>query len=333
MEGKETAVLVGTLVVTLGVAAGGFFLLSSSPTSNSGNNPPTEGTPRAAENGTPAAPPVASGNGGGGNAAVLASLQATLPNAPVIAMDGSVTMVRLVKQLQNGFAQQNPSIATTYGIPDGRPNGSNKGLQALSEGRVALAATSRPLKAEQVAAGLVAIPVARDALAVVVGANNPFQGGLTTAQLRGIFNGSITNWNEVGGPNLPIRVLNRANASGTQELFKDVVLEGKDFPPNRPNYITWPRDETTPILRELGNNGISYTTVFQARGQSLVRIVPIDGMMPTDSANITSGRYPLSRFLYFASKREVTPNVRMFLEFALSPQGQQAVERAEFVPL
>ncbi|HAN46478.1 MAG TPA: phosphate ABC transporter substrate-binding protein [Cyanobacteria bacterium UBA8156] len=329
MEGKETAVLVGTLLVTLGVAGGGFFLLSSSPKPDAGGTNSANPSVVAPPNNETSSPPATTVKPDG----ALTGLQATLPNTPVVAMDGSVTMVRLVKQMQNSFSQQNPSIATTYGIPDGRPNGSNKGLQALAEGRVALAATSRPLKADQVAAGLVAIPVARDALAVVVGINNPFKGALTTAQLRGIFNGSITNWNQVGGPNLPIRVLNRANASGTQELFKDVILEGKDFPPNGTNYITWPRDETTPILRELGTNGISYTTVFQARGQSLVRIVPIDGMVPTDVANITNGRYPLSRFLYFAARREVTPNARTFLEFALSPQGQQAVERAEFIPL
>ncbi|MGQ9865323.1 MAG: phosphate ABC transporter substrate-binding protein [Pseudanabaenaceae cyanobacterium] len=332
MEEKEVAVLLGTLLVTLGVAGGGLLLLSSSPKPDAANSsavaPPTANPTSNDEVSTPPVTTTASPASG-----LLASLQATLPNTPVVAMDGSVTMVRLVKQLQNSFSQQNPSIATTYGIPDGRPNGSNKGLQALVEGRVALAATSRPLKADQVAAGLVAVPVARDALAVVVGINNPFKGELTTAQLRGIFSGIITNWNQVGGPNLPIRVLNRANASGTQEFFKDVILDGENFPPNRTNYITWPRDETTPIFRELGNNGISYTTVFQARGQSLIRIVPIDGMMPTDLANITSGRYPLSRFVYFAARREVTPNTRVFLEFALSPQGQQAVERAEFIPL
>ncbi|NJK35283.1 MAG: phosphate ABC transporter substrate-binding protein [Oscillatoriales cyanobacterium SM2_2_1] len=317
---KEAIALIGALIVSLGLAGGGFwflFMRSDSPTITTG----TTGTPDTST--TPTAP--------GDNP--LAQVTANQPNQPIVAMDGSVTMVRVVKQLRNAFSQRNPSIATTYGIPDGRPNGSNKGLQALRNAQVAIAATSRPLKAEDVAAGLVAIPIARDSLAIVVGRQNSFAGSLTMDQLRGIFTGRITNWKEVGGEDRPIKVWNRANASGTQELFKDVVLEGQNFPPNNANYVTWPQDQTTPILQRLGSDGISYTTVFQAVGQQTVKTVPIDGISPADRQSILDGRYPITRFLFLATPKDTSPNAKAFIEFVLSEEGQQVVEGAGFIRL
>jgi phosphate transport system substrate-binding protein len=320
---KEAIALIGALIVSLGLAGGGFwflFMRSDSPITAPGTSTSSP---------EPGSAPTAPGSADN----PLAAIATNQPNQPVVPMDGSVTMVRLVKQLQNAFAQKNPNIATTYGIPDGRPNGSNKGLQALRNGQVVIAATSRPLKSEDVTAGLVAVPIARDSLAIVVGQGNSFSGSLTVDQLRGIFTGKITNWNQVGGENRPIRVWNRANASGTQDLFKDVVLEGQDFPPDNANFRTWPRDETTPIFQRLGSDGISYTTVFQAVGQRTIKILPIDGISPTDRQSIIDGRYPLTRFLFLATRRDIFPNAKAFIEFALSDEGQQVVERAGFVRL
>jgi phosphate transport system substrate-binding protein len=62
---------------------------------------------------------------------------------------------------------------------------------------------------------------------------------------------------------------------------------GGIFAPDGPNFTTLPRDETTPMLRALGNNGIGYSTVQQVANQQTVRIVPIDGMSPTDVGLVT----------------------------------------------
>ncbi len=263
----------------------------------------------------------------------LAALETTLPNPAVIRMDGSVTMVGLAVGLKASFTQQNPAVALTYGVPDGQPRGSNSGMQALLNGEIELAATSRPLNATEVQAGIRGIPVARDALAVVVGADNPYQGGLSLEQLADIFRGRITNWNEVGGPDRPIRVLNRSPNSGTHSLFRDIVLLGQPFAPDGPSFITFEQDVTTPILRALETDGISYTTVAQADNQLTVRIVPIDDTQPTDAAAVREGRYPLSRFVFFAAPTPTSPVVQDFLDFVLSPQGQSVVGRSDFLPL
>lgn len=99
-----------------------------------------------------------------------------MPNPDVITIDGSVTIVTLVKQLQIAYNLLNPYLPTTYGLPDGRPNGTNAGLKNLIAGKVVMAASSRRLNSQELQAGLVGVPIARDALAVAVGINNPYKG-------------------------------------------------------------------------------------------------------------------------------------------------------------
>jgi phosphate transport system substrate-binding protein len=248
-------------------------------------------------------------------------------------MDGSVTMVKLMKQLQAGYSQKNPSTPSTYGVPDGKPNGSNKGIAALLNNQVLIAANSRSLNAEEVTKGLRAVPIARDALAIVIGINNQFSGELTMAQLKDIYQGKITNWSQVGGADQPIKVINRAKASGTQSLFHKIVLNDEPFASDSNNFITWPRDETTAILQAVGDNGISYTTVSQAVGQEIIKIVPVNGALPTDLALIRNGNYPISRIISLAVQRKISPVVKEFIDFALSPRGQEIVTSAGFVPL
>lgn len=260
-------------------------------------------------------------------------LQFTAPDPAVVEMDGSVTMVRMVKMWQNAYAQRYPNTPTTYGVPDGNPNGSSRGLEGLTAGQLHLAAASRPLRPSEVQADLVAVPVARDAVAVVVGVNNPFQGELSLSQLEGIFRGQITNWSQVGGADQAVKVLNRSLDSGTRELFQNIVLLGQDFAPDGPNFITFERDVTTPILRALETDGIGYTTVSQAENQSTVRIVPIEGISPTDRGAVQRGDYAISRSVFLVAPRQTSTAVQRFIDLALSDQGQQLAERADFIPL
>jgi phosphate transport system substrate-binding protein len=257
-------------------------------------------------------------------------------------MDGSVTMVKMMKYLREGYQQVNPKIQITYGLdPNGkpsdgeniRPTGSSGGLKNLIKGTVTMAASSRPLKPDEAKAGIKLIPIARDAIAVVVGINNPFKGGLTTDQLRQIYQGQITNWSQVGGIDKPIKVYNRGAESGTKDFFKEQVLLGNAFAPDSNNFKTWERDETTAVLRVLADDGIYYASVFQAQGQELIRVVPIEGIDPLNKDTIKKKVYPLSRDLYLAIPDKTSPEVKQFIEFARSPQGQQLIEKAEFISI
>jgi phosphate transport system substrate-binding protein len=322
-QGKETTVLALTVLITAALAGGGYWFFVNQPktiTAVEPSNAPSANQP----------PEQNSANN-------LNSLVTSQPNPNVLNIDGSTTMVLMVRELRLGFNQQNGNLPVVYGVPENIPNGSTAGIRNLINGTVSIVASSRPLKTDEAQNNgqnnIQMFPVAKDAVAVVVGVNNGFKGGLTLGQLRDIYTGKITNWSQLGGANVPIRVINRATASGTRDLFQDVVLAGVPFAPDGANFVTWPQDETTAILRTIGDNGISYATVSQVVNQEMVRIVPIDNVMPTNTAAVKSGKYPVSRSLFLGVKKTTSPAVKQFIEFALSPKGQQTIERSGFVSI
>ncbi|AFY70709.1 phosphate ABC transporter substrate-binding protein, PhoT family [Thalassoporum mexicanum PCC 7367] len=331
-KNNETIVLVASLAVTVGLLGAGYWFVrgrdggDSIVVESSDPTEPTTSEPSSNSNNNQS-------NGDAPASASLASIEATLPNPNLLQIDGSTTMVALMQNLNNAYAQANPSIPAIYGQPANNPNGSSGGIRNLINGTVDLAASSRPLKPEEATANLQVVAIAKDAVAVVVSASNPYRGGLTMSQLRQIYEGRITNWSEVGGPNVPIKVINRAQASGTRDLFQNVVLLSQSFAPDSANFITWPQDETTAIIRELGNNGISYATVSQVANQSTVRIMPIDDSLPTDINAIRNNTYPISRNIFLITTKQTSPAVKEFIELALSPQGQQLATNNGFIPI
>jgi phosphate transport system substrate-binding protein len=317
-KGKETTTLLLTLLVTAGVAGGGYWYFQQNVNNSKVNNPQPLNSPNITTAATPS-----NGN----------SLDISAPDPSVLSIDGSTTLVLPIKELRNAYAQLNPNIPTTFGVPDGKPGGTDKGIQNLINNSVVIAASSRPLKPHEAQAGIQLIAIAKDSIAIVIGINNPFKGDLTLGQLRDIYAGKITNWSQVGGANLPIKVINRATTSGTRSLFQDAVMLGQPFAPDSANFITWPQDETTAILRTIGNNGISYATAAQVANQEIVRIVSIEGKSPLDLDAVKSGTYPISRSLFLAVRKQTSPAVKQFVDLALSPQGQQTLQRLGFVPV
>lgn len=326
-QNNETVPLLLALLITAGLIAAGFWFFGRNLIAKFGQSTPVTTQPSVDQQ------PSDQAAQNPAQEAESLRLDASLANPSVLTIDGSVTMVALMKQLQLAYTQVNPSLPTTYGVPDGKPNGTNVGIQNLIKGEVWMSASSRPLKSAEISAGLQSVPIARDAIAVVVGVNNPYTGSLTLDQLKQIFQGKITNWAEVGGADAPIRVINRSANSGTYSFFQDVVLLGQPFAANGGNVTTIQQDETTPLLRALGNDGITYSTVQQVENQRTVRIVAIDGSSPGDREAVRAGNYPISRVLYLVVKQQTSPAAKQLIEMTLSPQGQQIVERVGFIPL
>jgi len=259
-----------------------------------------------------------SGTGGGigigpGNLAQRFPRQASVPAGTTISIDGSTSMVLINEALKTSFLNTYPGRVVNTAA-----TGSDNGIQALLGGSVNLAAISRPLTAAEQSQGLEAVPVARDRIAIVVGASNPFRRSLSSSQLQQIFRGEISNWSSVGGPNRPIRVLNRPSVSGTNQAFRELVLGGADFG-KTPNITTLDRDATTPLLRLLGSDGISYATFDQVADQQTARVIAIDGSMPDADS------YPFQRSLFYVYRKPIDPAVNAFLGFALSADGQSRI--------
>lgn len=240
------------------------------------------------------------------------SAPVSVPNGTTVKIDGSTSMVTINQNLKRGFENkfQGTNVVTNA-------TGSNSGIQALINGTVDIAAVSRPLTQQEQSQGLVGVPIASDAIAIIVGANNSFIQQLSSNQVADIFGGKVNNWSQVGGSNGNIQVINRPAVSGTHQTFKELVLKGNNFG-TTPNITTLPRDETTGLIRALGNNGIGYATFAQVQNQSTARVLPIDGITPSAS------NYPYTRQLFYVYKNPASPAVQAFLGYTTSPEGQQA---------
>jgi len=297
------------ILLFLLLAGGGWFFFLNKPGPQGGNNtsPPTPVggvvAPTVAPTGDGASPPVV---------ADTFAPPDSVPPGTAVRIDGSTSMVTINQNLKNGF--QGKFSGTTV---DTKANGSEKGIQDLAAGKVDIAAISRPLTAQE-GQGLAAVPVALDTIALVVGINNPFKGGLTSAQVQDIFKGNAQDWSNVGGPAGPIKVINRPEVSGTHQTFKEQVLSGANFGTG-PNITKLDRDATTPLLQALGNNGIGYATFAQVVNQKTVRVVAVNGATPD------AGNYPYKRQLYYAYKNPPSQTVKDFLGYATSPEGQKAM--------
>jgi phosphate transport system substrate-binding protein len=237
----------------------------------------------------------------------------TVSAGTTITIEGSTSMVTLNQNLKMSFETQFPGTIVTT-----QANGSTKGIEALLNRQADLAAISRPLSPAEVSQGLRAVPIAQDQIAIIIGVNNPLSQTLSPEQVKGIFQGKITNWSEVGGVNKPIRVINRPAISGTHNGFKELVLGGENFG-TTPNITTLNQDATTPLLRSLQDDGIGYATATQVLNQSTVRVVAINGLTPA------AQQYPYTRTLYYAYRDPASPAAAALLGYVLSPSGQQAL--------
>ncbi len=249
-----------------------------------------------------------------------------------ITIKGSDTMVILTQRWTEVYPHKD---RVRFQVTGG---GSGTGIAALINGTTDICASSRPLRpseSEQLQRKYgtrgVEVRVARDGLAVYVHRNNPVE-KLTLQQVRDIFTGKITNWKQVGGPDARIILYSRENNSGTYEFFKDHVLQGQDFAPTAQHM-----PGTAAVVNAVAKDrwGIGYGGAAYARDIKEVAIAEAPGKpyyLPT-LENVVSGRYPISRFLYFYLRERPSGELKAFIDWVLSDDGQRVVTEVGYYPI
>jgi len=268
-------------------------------------------------------------------------LPGVLFSQELLQIRGSDTMVNLVQRLAEVYMEKNPQVACAVS-----GGGSGVGIAALIANRVHIANASREMKEKEYAAAKengvipVEIAIAVDALSIAVNSSNPVS-KLTKDQIGAIFRGEITNWSEVGGPNLPISLYGRQPNSGTYVFFQEFVLGSKNYSP-RMKQMNGNAQIVEALRTDKG--GIGYVGVGYVRdenGQVIPGLKVVDvakdakspGISPLLRENITSGRYPIARALYQYTNGTPKGAVKTFIAFELSPEGQKVVEEMGFYGL
>ncbi|QNP31000.1 DUF4912 domain-containing protein [Cylindrospermopsis curvispora] len=240
-------------------------------------------------------------------------------NKNKVRIDGSIKLLVINQKLKNSFQELFPHTQVEIGT-----SGNDAAIKSLLNGQIDVAAIARGLTPGEKAQGIEQVVLTREKIAVVVGVDNPFQGGLTIEEFTRIFRGEITNWSQVGGPPMAIRFIDRSVTSETRRSLGGYpVFNFSEFTTNSDKYLTISRDKTTEIIQQLGKDGMSYAIVSQVKTVPQVRILKIQGTYPDHS------KYPFSLPLVYAYKRNSDPTVVNFVDLATTQVGKKAISKAK----
>lgn len=242
-----------------------------------------------------------------------------------LVLAGSSTVAPLALEIGKRFEKLNPGVRI-----DVQTGGSTRGVNDALAGLADIGMVSRELHSEE--KGLIVYRVAMDGIGIILHRKNPVQ-TLSDDQIKAIYTGKITNWQQLGGEDRKITVVNKAEGHSTLELFLNHFhLES---PAIHAQVVIG--DNEQGIKTVAGSIGaIGYVSIGTAEYDEAhgtpIRLLPMAGV-PATAANVRTGRFPLSRPLNLLSKGKPTGLAKRFIEFAQSAAVDDLVTAQYFVPL
>lgn len=227
------------------------------------------------------------------------------------------------------------SLAAAYETATGNTivlegSGATRGIRDVAAGLADMGGSCRHKILEDAERNVKLIPVGWDALVAITHPSNPVK-SLSLAQLKAAFDGTITNWHELGGSDGAIQLVVRADStSGVGLLVRELVLQDPDhsFPKKATRLASTVQLEARV---ERSRRALAFTGISSARTRR-VQVLQLDGQAPTYE-NIAAGRYPLVRPLYLVVPRTPREEVADFIRFATGSEGQAIIKRQGTVNL
>ncbi len=268
------------------------------------------------------------------------------PPTGTVEVDGSSTVFPITEAIAKAYSQaQSTQVKVTSEI-----SGTGGGFKKFCAGEIDINDASRPISqtemaiCDQAAVRYIELPIAFDALTVVVNPQNTWAKEITVSELKTIWEpaaqGKITNWQQVRAswPSQPLRLFGPGKDSGTFDYFTEVVV-GKDDS-SRTDYVASEDDDTLVQGVEQDPNAIGYFgfAYYEAQTNKL-KAVAIDAgkgpVLPSRQAVEKAQYQPLARplFIYVNAKAaQDKPQVRSFVEFYLK-NAPQVVSKVGYIPL
>lgn len=234
-----------------------------------------------------------------------------------VSTDGSTSMEKVINSLGESFMAMNKDVKFTY-----NPTGSGSGIQAVSEGRCDIGLSSRALKDDEKASGLVETVVALDGIAIVVNPENPVS-DLDIDTIAKIYTGEITNWKDVGGNDAEIVLIGREAGSGTRDGFESIT-DTKDACQYRQELTS-----TGDVINTVSQNpdAIGYASL-SAVGDS-VKALTVGGVEAAE-ATVKDGSYVVQRPFVLVTKEgtKLSTAAQAFFDYALSADAASIIAAA-----
>ena len=235
----------------------------------------------------------------------------------IVSTDGSTSMEKVINSLGESFMAANKDVKFTY-----NPTGSGSGIQAVTEGRCDIGLSSRALKDDEKASGLVETVLAYDGIAIVVSPENPVS-DLDVDTIAKIYTGEITNWKDVGGDDAEIVLIGREAGSGTRDGFESITGT-KDACAYRQELTS-----TGDVINTVSQNpnAIGYASL-SAVGES-VKALTVGGVKASE-ATVKDGSYVVQRPFVLVTKEgtELSPAAQAFFDYAISPEVADIIANA-----
>lgn len=232
---------------------------------------------------------------------------------------GSTSVQPVVEKLADAYMKEHPNVKINV-----QGGGSGMGIRTTQQGIVNIGTSSKSLKSEE-KDGLVEYVIGKDGIVIVVNNNNNIS-GLTTEQLRDIYNGNITNWKSVGGADANIHTVVRESGSGTLSSFNSLVM-------NKTKIISdaTVQGSTEGVKQAVKQDPNAIGFISLSHMSSDVKALEVNEITPSETT-ISDGSYSLQVPFEFLTKGNAQGITKEFIDWVFSPEGQSIVRSEKVVP-
>jgi phosphate transport system substrate-binding protein len=246
-------------------------------------------------------------------------------NQVTITATGASTIAPLMSEIGKSFEKANPNVRI-----DVQSGGTSRGITDVRQGSARIGMVSRSLHPDE--GDLNAVLIARDGVAMVVHKSNPVK-VLTRAQVIAIYTGAVKNWKEVGGPDIPLTVISKAEGRSTLEVFSQYF--GLTSPQIKAHIIIG--DNQQEIRTVSTNKGaIGYVSIgsaeYEANHGVPIKMLQLDQFVPS-TASVAAGTYPMARELNLVYRKPLSKEESALLAYASSPAAIKTIESQFFIPV
>jgi phosphate transport system substrate-binding protein len=234
-----------------------------------------------------------------------------------ITIEGSTSAYPVATALAKAYMEKHHNVQI-----DVQGGDSEAGINNVKAGKVDIGMSSRNLSSSE-SQDLSQYSIAKDPVAIIVNPDNPVN-TITTNELKDIYTGKTTNWEELGGNNIQITPVIREKGSGTRYDFEQYIMDGDEY---AKNIVV-----TTSTYGALQTVAVSPETIGYVSNNAIssdVKTLKINNVT-LNQENVENGSYNLTRSILFLVKGSATGEIKDFIDFSLSTEGQNIINNVEY---